>query len=37
MSGVVAPHVGLAFRMGWPVPVVGVFAILACCGLAAGC
>ena len=36
VSGLVAPHVGLAYRMSWPVPVAGVFAILACCGLAAG-
>ncbi len=35
VSGLVAPHVGLAYRMAWPVPVVGVVAILLCCGLAA--
>jgi putative ABC transport system permease protein len=34
-SGMVAPHVGLAFRMPWQVPVVGIAAILVCCGLAA--
>ena len=34
-SGLVAPHVGLAYNMPWQVPVAGVVAILACCGLAA--
>jgi putative ABC transport system permease protein len=36
VSGLIAPHVGLAYRMAWPVPVAGLFAILFCCGLAAG-
>ncbi len=35
VSGLVAPHVGLAYRMSWQVPVVGVVAILACCAFAA--
>ena len=35
ISGLVAPHVGLAYRMAWQVPVVGVVAILLCCGFAA--
>ena len=35
-SGLVAPHVGLAYRMGWPVPVAGGVAVLLCCAAAAG-
>ena len=34
-AGLLAPHIGLAFRMTWPVPVAGVVAILLCCGAAA--
>ena len=36
VSGLLAPHVGLAYRMAWPVPIAGVVAILLCCCAAAG-